>query len=174
MRIVALDQSLSNTGFAVWDAGDALPRSGAWPLCDGGRKRALGFVELHRQLAGIHTERPIDVMAHERPLKLPTDTLDKLLGTYGVVTHIESYAHVKKITLHSISSRDWRETWFNGMAVTGRDNLKRLAIERARQFGMNPATDDEAEAIGLLDHIMHMLKITPPWRLANPMVATLV
>lgn len=34
-------------------------------------------------------------------------------------------------------------------------------------------TDDEAEACGILDHIMHGEKITPPWRLAHPLVATL-
>jgi len=173
MRILALDQSPSNTGWALWDTGDALPRSGAWPLCEGIHKRALGFVELHRQLAAIQAECPIDILAHETPHLMPTDKRDKLIAMYGVVAHIESYAHVKRIQLHSVPDRDWRQTWFNGMVGVGRDNLKRLAIERGRQLGMNPLSDDEAEACGLLDHIMHTLKITPPWRLAHPMVATL-
>jgi hypothetical protein len=173
MRILAMDQSLSSTGWALWDSGDPLPRSGAWPLCDGGSRRAMGFVQIHREISNIHAEREINILAHETPLKLPTDKLHNLLGTYGLVGHIESIAHVKKCTLYSIAQRDWRDTWFNGMVVTGRVNLKRQAIERARQFGMNPATDDEAEACGMLDHLMHVLKITPPWRLANPLVATL-
>ena len=167
MRILALDQSPSNTGWALWDTGAELPRSGAWPLCEGIAKRALGFVELHRQLAAIQAESPIDVIAHETPVLMPTDKRDKLLAIYGVVAHIESYAHVKRIQLHTIPARDWRETWFNGMVVKGRDDLKRAAIERCRQFSMDPRSDDEAEACGILDHIMHVLKITPPWRLAH-------
>lgn len=173
MRLLALDQSLSSTGWAIWSPGEPLPRSGAWPLCDGGRRRTQGFVAIHRLIAELHKEDPIDLIAHETPLKLPTDTLDKLVGTYGLIAHIESIAYAKRATLLSIGQRDWRATWFNGMAVTGRDNLKRMAIERCRQFGMDPVTDDEAEACGILDHVMHLQKITPPWRVANPLVATL-
>jgi hypothetical protein len=173
MRIVALDQSLSNTGFAVWDEGEALPRSGAWPLCEGVHQRALAFVGIHRELAAINEGSPIDLLVYEKPLKLPTDKLEKLIGLYGLVAHVESYARVKRITCHPIETRDWRGSWFNGMEIKGRDDLKRLAIERARQLGMNPITHDEAEAIGILDHAMHLNKITPPWRIAHPFVGTL-
>lgn len=113
------------------------------------------------------------MIAHETPLKLPTDNLAKLMGTYGLIAHIESIAQVRRVRLLSVGQRDWRSTWFNGMAITGRDNLKRAAIERARQFGMDPLSDDEAEACGILDHVMHGEKITPPWRLEHPLVATL-
>ena len=156
MRILALDQSLSNTGWALWDTGDPVPRSGAWQLCESGKRRALGFVAIHREIGAIHAESPIDIIAHETPLKLPTDTLAKLLGTYGLIAHIESIAHHKRVMLLSIGQREWRETWFNGMAPTGRGNIKRMAIERCRQFGMDPASDDEAEACGILDHVMHV------------------
>ncbi len=31
-----------------------------------------------------------------------------------------------------------------------------------------PLTHDEAEAIGILDHYLHTLKIVPPWRETHP------
>lgn len=173
MRFVALDQSLSSCGYAVWDSGNPLPRSGAWPLCEGVGQRALAFLALRRELIALHKEEPIDILAHEKPIKMPSDKLDKLLGLYGLVAHIECFAAGKRIRCTSVDSRSWRATWFNGMAVEGRTDLKRMAIERARQFGMDPVTDDEAEACGILDHVMHLEKITPPWRAANPMLATL-
>jgi hypothetical protein len=173
MRILALDQSLTNTGFAIWDEGEALPRSGAWALCDGVHQRALAFVGLHRELATLHNDRPIDLIVHEKALKMPSDKLEKLIGLYGLVAHIESYARVKRISLISVSASAWRGTWFTGMEVAKGDDLKRLAIERARQFGMNPLSHDEAEACGILDHAMHLNKITPPWRVAHPFTATL-
>jgi hypothetical protein len=171
MRIAAIDQSLTSTGFAVWNSGDDLPRSGAWPLCDGVWQRASAFVGLHRELAALQAEGAIDLLAYETPVLMPTDKRDKLVGLYGMVAHLESYCHVKRIRIVSVGQASWRATWFNGMAITGRENLKRAAIERARQFEMDPLTDDEAEACGILDHIMHVEKITPPWRLANPLVA---
>ena len=171
MRILALDQSLSNTGWALWNTGDAIPQSGAWPLCDGGRNRAHGFVAIHREINAIHAAGAIDLIAHETPLKLPTDKVAQLIGTYGLISHIESIACIKRITMMSIDQQDWRSTWFNGMRYSGREDWKRAAIERCRQFDMDPSSDDEAEACGILDHVMHMQKITPPWRIANPLVS---
>ena len=173
MRILALDQSLSSCGYAVWNTDDPIPQSGAWPLCEGVHQRAFAFLGLRRELIALHKADPFDIIAHEKPIKKPTDKLDKLLGLYGLVATIECFAAGKRVRCVSIDSRSWRATWFNGMAVEGRTDLKRMAIERARQFGMDPITDDEAEACGILDHVMHGEKITPPWRIANPMIATL-
>jgi hypothetical protein len=173
MRILALDQSLTNCGFAVWDDEKPIPVSGAWPLCEGVAQRALAFVDLRRNLVALHKEEPIDIIAHENPLKMPIDKLDKLIGLYGLVAIIEGFCRAKRIRCIGVDARAWRGTWFNGMAITGRDDLKRVAIERARQLGISPLTHDEAEACGILDHVMHREKITPPWRAAHPFVATL-
>lgn len=173
MRLLALDQSLSNCGFAVWEDGKPIPVSGAWPLCEGVHQRALAFVDLRRNLVAIHKETPIDVIAHENPIKMPIDKLDKLVGLYGLVAIIEGFARSKRIRCIGVGASKWRSTWFNGMEIKGRDDLKRVAIERARQFGMNPLTHDEAEACGILDHVMHTEKITPPWRVAVPFTAPL-
>ena len=168
-RFLALDQSLSSTGFAVWDEGDALPRSGSWPLCDGIKSRPLAFVGIHREIGTIHRERPISAIAYEQPIKTPSDMVETLIGLYGLAAHIESIAHVKLIPLERVDARSWRSTFIGKEAHgVGSDRVKRMAVERCRHFGMDPLTHDEAEAVGILDHYLHTLKIVPPWREANP------
>ena len=173
-RFLALDQSLSSTGFAVWDEGDALPRSGAWPLCEGIKHRPHAFLGIHREVAGIHRERAISMLAYEQPIKTPSDKVEKLIGLYGLAAHIESIAHVKLIPFEVISARSWRATFIGKEAHgVGTERVKRMAVERCRHFGMDPLTHDEAEAIGILDHLLHTLKIVPPWRLARPFLEPL-
>lgn len=168
-RFLALDQSLSSTGYAVWDEGDALPRSGAWPLCEGIKHRPHAFLGIHREVAAIHRERAIAMLAYEQPIKTPSDKVEKLIGLYGLAAHIESIAHVKLIPFEVISARSWRSTFIGKEAHgVGSERVKRMAVERCRHFGMDPATHDEAEAVGILDHLLHTLKIVPPWREANP------
>lgn len=173
-RFLALDQSLSSTGFAVWDEGDALPRSGAWPLCDGIKSRPLAFVGIHQQIGALHRERAISAIAYEQPIKTPSDKVEKLIALYGLAAHIESIAHVKLIPFEVISARSWRSTFIGKEAHgVGSDRVKRMAVERCRHFGMDPLTHDEAEAVGILDHYLHTLKIVPPWRLARPFLEPL-
>lgn len=168
-RFLCLDQSLLSTGFALWDEGDALPKSGTWQLCEGIKYRALAFVGLHREIGAIHRERPITGLGYEQPIKTPSDKVEKLIGLYGMAAHAESICHVKGIPFFIIGARSWRSTFIGKEAHgVGSDRVKRMAVERCRHFGMNPLTHDEAEAVGILDHYLHTLKIVPPWREANP------
>lgn len=168
-RFVALDQSPSSTGFAVWDEGDDLPRSGAWPLCEGIKNRALAFVGIHQHLGAIHRERPITALAYEQPIKTPSDKVEKLIALYGLAGHIESLCQIKLIPFDVIAARSWRSTFIGKEAHgVGSDRVKRMAVERCRHFGMDPLTHDEAEAVGILDHLLHTMRIIPPWRAAMP------
>lgn len=174
MRVLTLDQSLSSTGWALWDEGDDKPVSGAWPLCDGIKHRAAGFVQLHRNLAAIHAECPINLLAYEQPIKTPADKVEKLIALYGIAAHIESYCKIKGIPFLIIGQRKWRASFIGkDCHGLGTERIKRLSIERARQFGLDPITHDEAEAIGILDHVLHLHKIMPPWRVKNPFIMPL-
>lgn len=172
MRILALDQSPSSTGFALWDDGLAL--SGAWPLCEGIARRAIGFNEIHARLLAIHKDRPIDLIAYEQPIKRPSDKVEKLIALYGVAAHIESFCQKRQIRCFVIGQHSWRETWLGKKhGIKGSEDLKRAAIERARQYDFDPKTHDEAEALGILDHQLLSMKIMPPWREAHPLLPTL-
>lgn len=173
-RFVALDQSLSSCGWAIWDEGDELPVSGAIPLCDGIKTRAKAFVGLHRMIAKWQGERRIELLAFEQPLKVPIDKIEKLIALYGLVAHIESICDIKQVLCLPVDARDWRGTWL-GDSRKGKTTfqLKRLAVERARQYGCDPVTHDEAEAIGILDHMLLDYRVTPPWRKAHPFLEEL-
>lgn len=168
-RFLALDQSLSSSGFAVWDEGDDLPRSGVWAGGNSIATRAHAFIAMHREIGALHRERPITAIAFEQPIKTPSDKVEKLIGLYGLAAHIESIAHIKLIPVSVIAARSWRATFIGKEAHgVGSERAKRMAVERCRHFGLDPETHDEAEAVGILDHYLHTIKIIPPWRAAHP------
>lgn len=171
-RVLTLDQSISNTGWALvggsrgWAA-----QTGAWPLGDGAGpdKRPAAFIALQRNIQRIHAEEPLEAIGYETPIWKPGDKVDKMVALYGLVSQIEVWAHSRRVPFFSISQSDWRET-FLGAARKGTDaeQKKRLAVERARQFGFDPKSDDEAEATGILDHLLHVLGHVPKWREDHP------
>lgn len=172
MRGLALDQSLKSTGYALWDEGEPLV-SGAWPLSDGIATRANAFLAIHRKIAAFHKEKPIDWLVYETPELMRKDKVDKLIGLYGLVAHIESICKIKLIAVSPVRSRKWRTCFFdhdyNG---AGTEKFKAMAIHRAKEFGFDPEVDDEAEAIGIMDWALHDRGFTPQWRIDNPFPAS--
>lgn len=172
MRILALDQSPASTGFALWDAGEVV--SGAWPLCEGIARRAIGFNEITGRVHHLHREKPLDLIAYEQPIKRPSDKVEKLIALYGIAAMIEAYCQKRQIRCFVIRQFDWRETYLGKKhGIKGSEDLKRAAIMRGRDYGFEPRTHDEAEAIGILDHQLLSLKITPSWRIDKPFTAML-
>lgn len=171
LRYLALDQSLSSTGMAVWDEGDDLPRHKVWAPGNTIETRALAFCAMHREIGALHRERPISLIAYEQPIKTPSDKVEKLIGLYGLAAHIESIASIRMIPVERIDSRTWRRTFLGpekDRKGVGTEVLKRMAVERCRDLGMDPETDDEADALGILDHVLHAHGIQPPWRIKHP------
>lgn len=172
MNLLALDQSLSNCGWAQFDGQQAT--SGAWPLAENLRGRAGGFFDLRRKLTAIHKAAPLDLIAMEAPLKMAVDKVDKLIGLYGLIATVEGWGHPKGVPVILIDQRHWRESWLgDSRKKKDSEQLKRLAVERCRQLGFEPKTHDEAEALGILDHVLLGNKITPQWRLDHPFLEML-
>jgi hypothetical protein len=172
MRILALDQSPSSTGFALWDEGAIV--TGAWPLCEGIARRAIGFNEISSRLLDVHRAAPIDLIAYEQPIKRPSDKVEKLIALYGVAAMIEAFCQKRHIRCFVIGQHQWRESYFGKKhGIKGSEDLKRAAIVRGRQYGFDPITHDEAEAIAILDHQLLSMKIMPAWREANPFLPML-
>lgn len=171
--ILCLDQSLSNTGWALLD-GDFLD-TGNWPLCQGIRDRAAGFRELWWKMEATHQAHPLAEIVHEEPIATRVDKLPKQVALYGLVAVIEFFAISRRIVVTSYRSDKWRATAFSDEEIKhyrGKD-WKRPAIERARQLGRDPNTDDEAEAFLCLDHHLHCQRIMPVWRTEHPFLETL-
>ncbi len=166
--LLALDQSLSATGWALLDpvAGGAV-QSGSWPLCDGSRNRAEGFREIWRRLDELHKSVGLaSIVYEEPPLGTVNKGADQIFGKIGIVAIVELFALSRGLSIASYYPQSWRATFFakaERAALKGKD-WKRPAIERCRQLGFDPVTHDEAEAIAILDHHLHKAKITPFWR----------
>lgn len=172
LNILALDQSHSSCGFALITREGV--SSGAWALAESLRYRAAGFFELRKRVTRIHKATPIHTIAHETPLLTRTDTPERLIALYGLVATIEAWAWPRGIAVISVDAKDHRATWLPDAGKRiGRDEWKRLAIERARQYGFDPRTDDEAEALAILDNVLLSRKFVPTWREANPFLQTL-
>lgn len=171
--ILSLDTSLSNTGWALL-AGEELD-GGAFELCGGVRQRAHGYLRLWRFLVETHDKTPLAEIVHEDVFSGRKDKDAKRIALFGLVTTIELFGVSRGIPVTPYRSDQWRSTAFNDEErkhFRGKD-WKRPAIERARQLGRDPHTDDEAEAFLVLDHHLHCQRIMPPWRTEHPFLETL-
>lgn len=172
--ILALDQSLSNTGVALLDWPDVTTTN--WPLCDGIRNRSQGFRVLFQHMDALHRNcGGLVEIIHEEVVLKPTDKRDKCVALFGLVAIIELFAVSRGITVTPYPADKWRATAFSDEErkhFRGKD-WKRPAIERCRQLGRDPNTDDEAEAFLLLDHHLYCKRIMPPWRETYPFLETL-
>lgn len=168
---LCLDQSLSSTGFALLKPGGAI-LSGSWPLCEGPASRALGFRELWSKLDAMHKGNGLCQIVHERPsFGAANHGEDQLIGAIGMIAIIELFATSRGIPVTAYSVQSWRTTFFTKSerkSIAAKParlrDWKRPAILRARQYGFDPVTHDEAEAIGIADHHLLKNKITPSWR----------
>lgn len=169
--ILALDQSLSSTGWCLYAEGED-PVSGSWPLASSAKKRAEGFRELWGHLDKMHKLHGFAELVHERPsFGAVNQGEDQLIGAVGLIGVIELFCCARSIEIRSHSVQSWRTTWFlkhERKAIAAKPqkvrDWKRPALERAEQYGFAVASHDEAEAIAILDHDLLTRRITPPWR----------
>lgn len=166
---VALDLSLSSTGFASWSDGDAAPAFGRWPLADSMKWRGRGYVRLHKSLLQIHAATPIDHLIFEEPLTPASvsghTNIDTLQTLAGLAAHAESFAAAVKATARPVNVATWRRHFIGPMPRgTKSPDLKAMTMKRCRELGFDPVSFDEADALGILDHALSVDGILPPWR----------
>lgn len=169
---VALDLSLSSTGWASWDGISDAPSYGHWKLADGMKWRARGYVRLHKALLEIHATTPIDHLIFEEPLSQASvkgnSSIETLQTLAGLAAHAESFAAAIKATSRPVNIASWRRHFIGSMPRgTKSPDLKAMTMKRCRELGFSPVGNDEADALGLLDFALHQDGITPPWRLTN-------
>lgn len=163
MSYLALDLS-SRTGWAHWHPGMLRPEFGVLSFHRFNKSNIGPDLEKMRAfLSDRHKLLPIRVVFYEGPIKLPTDTLAWLRFIYGLAGQVDWWAHKVGIEGREVAIDDWRNH-FVGFTKGGRDLLKAAAIDACRNRGWAPKTDDEAEALGVLDYGLHCWKVEVPWR----------
>jgi len=166
---VALDLSVKSTGYAFWQPGMDRPVCGIWSLAGGIEWAGRACFRLHRNLIDLHTVTEITSLIWEEPLPhwaLQGQTNIKTLrAAAGLAMHAESFAEAVGARRHETNQSTWRRHFLGKMPRgTKTVDLKRMAMDRCRQLGFDPEKHDAAEACGLLDYLLDIEGIHPPWR----------
>lgn len=167
---LALDLSLSSTGFARWSSGDERLFFGHWKLADAAKWRAGGFVRLHRYLMDLSFEADgIDHIASEEPLTQAglkgNTTIETVETQIGLAAHVMSFAAAVKATHRPINISSWRRHFIGAIPRgTKTPDLKAMTMKRARELGFEVTCNDESDAIGILDYFLSVNDVLPPWR----------
>lgn len=170
MDIIALDLSKRSTGFAVWTGGSERPRFGHWQLGSEWTSDGQTYAKLHQNLSDLRMIARFDALYYEEPLNPAVlqghTNIDTLRVLTGLAAHAESFGYAVGLRIvKSVNISSWRGSFIGRQKRgTKRQTLKDLTIERCRQLGLNPTTEDAADAIGLLDYAIELNGIVPPWR----------
>lgn len=169
LSVLSLDLSIKSTGFALLCGGEAKPVFGTWELAGDVQHAPRAFVRLHRNLKDLNDATPFDVVAYEDTLPpymlrghSDAATVKALAGLAG---HVESFCAAMGIRCRAVNQSTWRKHFIGSMPRgTVSSDWKHLAMTKCREFGLEPAKHDAAEAIGLLDYQLSVEGIAPPWR----------
>lgn len=166
---LALDLSLSSTGFALWRGGTSAPVIGHWKLADSMEYRGRAYVRLHKEIMAILGGDECHEIAFEEPLTqkaLNSKTNIATLQTLtGLAAHAESFAAAIGARCVAVNVSSWRRHFIGPMARgTQSGDLKAMARQRCRELGFEIACFDESDAFGILDYRLSTVGIIPPWR----------
>lgn len=190
MGILALDLSKRSTGWAWFDSerpiatellqdgnGDWFeapcvpkPRYGHWVLGSEFTNDGQTYCKLHQNLMEARTLFHFEHIYYEQPLQQQMLTghtnIDTLRVLTGLAAHTESYAHAVGLrTVMAVNQASWRKHFIGRMPRgTKTKTWKDYSRERCAQYGWATRTDDEADALGILDYACDLKGILPPWR----------
>lgn len=169
MSILALDLSKRSTGWAAWQPGWNTARYGHWQLgseytSDGGT-----YCKLHEKLYELWQVARYEHLFLEDPISQAALSGHTNIATLrilsGLAAHAESFAEQMRLrTVMRVNVASWRRHFIGKMPRgTKSKTLKQYAMQRCRDYGFTPRNDDEADALGLLDHACHLQGLQPPW-----------
>ena len=186
MSYLALDLSKSSTGWALWEEGTDTPRYGHWQLGNEWTSEGAVYAKLHRCMSDLYKLTGFTNLYFEEPISpghLQGGTTAQTIWMLGgLAAHAQSFGHIKRCRIvKAVNVERWRKDFIGDMVVreikagvrrrrkqgdnkaSATDQLKRLVIERCRQFGFTPRKNDEADAIGILTYAILLNGVTPPW-----------
>ena len=179
MDVLAVDPSKTQTGWARFKAGDVKPLCGHFS--SGGphstRRDLIG--KFYREFTAI-VAFPPDLIAFERPLRGDAQSNeDNNRNANAMATIIELVAYAHRIRCTDHDNNTWKSSFFNtdipmrvknhlGKSMKNpRYNTKAISLAMCKAFDIDVANHDEADAVGLLDHVLGLEGIIAPWRRDN-------
>ena len=169
----------------MWNGKSVKPLYGSWKLKYEFGSYGDSYLKLHRCLRDLYSIEPFDRLYFEEPINpgqlQGNTTIDTIGLAFGLATHAQSFAAAKRCRIvKAINVGSWRKDFLGDMIVrevnagirrrrkagekvSATDQLKKLCIERCRSLGLDPRSNDEADAIGILTYAVLLDGKTPPW-----------
>jgi len=139
------------------------PESGAVKLPDTGRDIGRFLAVYDRWLVKMLREYGIDTVVYEEPIG--TKNLQVSMKLQNLAGHTEYRCRLESVKYYSVPIQTWRKhfigrgTGFKRLKL----NPKEMAIAACLERDWNPATHDEAEALGILDYVFAKMELPKPW-----------
>ena len=155
--ILGIDPA-NSLGWAV--SRDGKISSGVMDLTLAGSNVGRRLLRYHGKLAQLIQEHEVDCIWCEKVWVGPKTHQETARTLFGIQAITEMEAAGAGVEFHLVQPVTWR-AHFLGKVPRGtkRKELKRLAIDRCRMLGIEPRTDDEAEAVGILDYGLAQAKL---------------
>lgn len=139
---------------------DGATESGVIDLRLAGSRVGKRLLRCHDSLARLMKRYDVAALWCEKVWvneKTHQETARTLFGIQGIAEMLAAEFHA---SFHLVQPVTWR-AHFLGKVPRGtkRKELKRLAVQRCRMLGIEPRTDDEAEAVGILDYGLAQAKL---------------
>lgn len=179
IRILALDLSISSTGWAIWSPRLNQPQCGFWKLADGLDYVGHAFVRLSRNVMDQHKLETITHICFEAPLppgKLATGktNVETIEAQVGLAAQIKRIGAARGIDWSQVTPDQWHKHFIGQIRnpkvqhdARGRKikqpTLKDICMARCRELEWSPAKHDEADALGILDYTMWKHGFERPW-----------
>ncbi len=158
--VLALDQSMKNTGWAHLVKGE-LPTAGAFSLPSWGDEEGLYLVRFEKWLTDMVVGRKVtNLMFENTYVRLPyREPLNVLVAQYGLISVMLMVAFKMSVPALMVGPSTWRKSFLGvtGAPASIQDReertawLKRRALREAeRRYGMVMDDHNAAEALGIL------------------------
>lgn len=161
--ILALDLA-TNTGWATCPVGGEAT-SGQKTMPDTGRDIGRFLAVYERWLISMLRDYEIDFIAYEQPILPRVKNLHTLRKLYSLTGLTELIGRKASAEVIEVPISSWRKHFIGrGTGFKCRSlDPKQMAITACYERGWNPATHDEAEALGILDYVMAKLDLPRAW-----------
>lgn len=139
---------------------DGGTESGVMDLTLAGSSVGKRLLRYHGKLHELLLHYMVDAVWCERVWVGEKTHQETARTLFGIQAITEMVAAATGIQFHLVQPVTWRAHFLGKIPRgTKRKELKRLAVERCRQLGIEPRTDDEAEAVGILDYGLAQAKL---------------
>lgn len=165
MDILALDLSKSATGWARFRSGDSKPSYGTWKLGGPYTDRPTMMINLYKLILDAFAFGAPDLVIYESPLRGDAQSTEaNNRNANAMCSIVEFVCKAKRVRCDEASNSTWRKVALGKGRGLSTKEFKAWAMAMAKEFGLKPENDNEADAIGLLDYALKQEGITPPWR----------